>query len=246
MSVPIALTTYVADKTRLGYFLDTIASLEASDANLDAMHIYDDHSPLEEKQAVLKSLPYPYHEREERLGTYVNTRLAISDLFERYPKDDLVVMLQDDIEVSRSWLAAGMETMRLAVDEQKRMGILSLFHFRAHPQATRYGPKGRQYRIMDSGHVGAVGWVVNRMFWEAFISEYEIANQELLLARNDRGKKHDRAHLVDWKITRCAHIMKWKIGFTEKSLLQHRGKKSSLHNMDMEFTKSPFYVGVEV
>lgn len=234
MPVPICITTYIEDKIRRDYLCRLVGALFESTADLSEAVVYDDASPAE-----VPDLPFPVVRRDVRLGTYSNTRMAIEDAFQRCPSSEYVLTLQDDTLPSRHWAENALATAK----QIERLGILSLYHYKDYTADGVRGDPPHQYRVLRNSHPGAVAWCVARPFWNALNERYPMNDQEKLLCINDRAKWHDRVHLVDWKLCRCAHMMEYAVAYTERSLVQHMGDHSSLSNRNMAYTRSGNFVG---
>lgn len=237
--LPIAMTTYTAnnDSVRLNYFENSIKSLEGSNADLSKLCIFDDCSENENKKKVLKQLSEKYTiiNNDHTVGTYVNTRLAVDYLYDNY-ESKYLISIQDDIQVNKYWIDRAVQIADKIIKETDKFGILSLFQFRMHTK--------NLYGEMETGHPGAVCWLIGRAWWREFRDKYPMNHGELMLSINDRMDRRSRVHLADYKICHCLHLMKWKLYFLGKSLVQHMGCHSSLSKRNMTFTQSKNFVGI--
>lgn len=228
MSYPIAMTTY----ERPEYFGATLKNMKENGTDLSHLHIFDDCSEDPLKKLLLEQAKKDYkevHINERRLGTYLNTWQAIDRIYTLYP-DDFLAYCQDDINVVPGWIFQGQEIFRKALSAGHKLAILSLFHWQGDSEA--------EYYILSHGHKGAVAWIINRVFWEEFRKTFAPREQELLLDVNARTDVRSNSHICDYKICHCAHLMKWVIGYTGKSYVDHVGDRSTLTKRSMNYTRA--------
>jgi glycosyltransferase involved in cell wall biosynthesis len=223
----VVMTTY----ERPGMLTKTLESLRKTyDGD---MVIFDDCSREGEKINELAGTDEEIVVRPHRMGTYVNTRLAIREGFERC-NDDAIVYCQDDVRFADNWYELGLECFYDCSQNVYRMGILSLYNFRFPP-----GPG--LGRVLEHGHPGAVCWVVDRQAWEKLEDQYELCKWELEESVEKREKKRGRCHMCDWVICTLLRELGCKIAYTSVSYVQHVGDHSTLCKRNMRFTRSPFF-----
>ena len=257
MSLPIAMTTY----ERPFYFQQSIESLEKSNADLDDFTIFDDCSKDKKKVELLNNIDYPVYIDNKNRGTVITTIRAIEHMYHSCCCEYLV-LLQDDIVVSRSWLERGIEIFHNIQKKNFRIAFFSLYN--------RDRRCDEKYYIYKQGHPGLVAWLINRDWWKAYraiyplndyILEYYKNNDRLLTCRcrkkwsfdesficpdcgKDYSKEHRVRNVVDYKLSLRIYDMKWRIAKVGKSLVQHVGDKSSLlKGKDMTYCRSKNFVG---
>ncbi len=241
MAIPIILTTY----NRLEYFKGCIESLEKSDCDLSALHIFDDCSTDKAKIAYLTeiSAKYMVHKRTENVGTMYNTVCAIDFCHAHYTTD--IVFLQDDIILSKSWMKRGFEIYHHII-KKNRIPWLCLYNRDNHSE--------EKYYIMKTGHAGGVAWIINRDWWSHYRKFFKLDDMGLEALKKDGTpaeilkklkNQHKVRNLVDYKLAHRAHIHGWHLAKVGKSLVQHIGDESSMiHGRDMSEHRSKNFVGV--
>lgn len=257
MHLPIALTTY----ERPFYFEQTMNSLERSTANLDNFAIFDDCSRDKKKKKLLRNTPHAVYIETENKGTVLTTIRAIEHMYNN-SDCEYMVLLQDDILLSKSWLDRGIEIFKNIQDKNFRISYLSLYN--------RDRRCDKKYYIYRQGHPGLVGWIINRQWWKLYreiyplndyVLEFFKGNDRLFKCRcgemcsiekglicskcgKDYSKEHRIRNVVDYKLSLRVYVMKWQIAKVGKSLIQHVGDKSSmLKGKDMTYCRSKNFVG---
>ena len=235
MSIGIAMTTY----ERPDYFQRALNSLEKSDVNLDNFVIFDDKSKNKDKINILKKLPYDVHINKENLGTTLNTIHAIDYLYKKFdPK--YLILLQDDILFSKSWLKKGIE-----IFEKIKLRYFNIAYFCLYNRDIR---DEEEYYIHKYGHPGLVAWIIDRKWWELYRERYSLDDYMVEFFKgNNAREKHHKLNVVDYKLTLRIYGMRWNVAKVGKSLIQHIGDKSSLlGGKDMTFCRSRNFVGENV
>lgn len=235
MSLPISMTTY----NRPFNFGQSIDSLERSNAELDNFVIFDDCSKDPEKVKLLNNTDYPVYIDTKNRGTVITTVRAIEHMYHNCCCDYLI-LLQDDILLSKSWLERGVEIFENVQKKNHRIAFLSLYN--------RDRACDEKYYIMRQGHPGLVAWIINRKWWETYRSIYPLNDYILEFYKgNDKStdtKEHRVRNVVDYKLSLRTYEMKWQIAKVGKSLVQHVGDVSSmLKGKDMTYCRSKNFVG---
>lgn len=246
MTYPIFITTSDPEKEQFNekrymYFVQTINSLEKTNADLSKLHVFDDHSLYIPKLRFLlaKGWQYKVYYRPENLGTTLNTIYAINYMYNTYPESEYIIFLQDDVIFSKNWLENGINIFRKIdndVDyEIGGIGILCLFN--------RVWNVNEKYKLFMMGHPGGVAWIIKRKFWRNYLENFKI-NDDMgqLLPRNEMAK-HKKRNLIDYKLCTRAHTIGWDCAIVGKSLVQHIGDRSSLGNRDMTQHRSKSFIG---
>lgn len=246
MAYPIFITTSDPEKEefnekRYSYFVETINSLEKTNADLSELHIFDDcskHIP-KLKFLVTKVAQYKVYCRPENLGPTLNTIGAINYMYDTYPDSKYLIFLQDDVIFSKNWLNDGIkifEKIDHDVDyKQGGIGILCLFN--------RIWNVNAKYRLFLNGHPGGVAWIIKRKFWTDYLKNYDLSDDMGQMLPKNEAAKHKKRNLIDYKLCTRAHEIDWDCAIVGKSLVQHIGDRSSLGNRDMTQHRSKSFVG---
>lgn len=237
--IPIMMTTY----NRPEYFQATIEALEKTNAKLDWFEIFDDCSTNKKQIEYLESLSkkYTIHKQEKNQGTVLNTIPNIEYMFNKYDSDYLVV-LQDDLLFSRSWLERGISIFEQIKEKYFNVAYLSLFN--------RDSKCEEKYYIMKCGHPGGVAIIIDKMFWIHYKKEYKLDDYGVDLLNNAyHNVNHKVRNLVDYKMALRAVNIGWTLARVGKSLIAHVGDESSMINVsnreDIRMDCMRNFVGVE-
>lgn len=231
MSYPIAITTY----NRPGYFASTLNSLEKSNADLSNLTIFDDCSTDKKQIDLLNNCGYKVIQSEENKGTTLNTTKAIEYMYNAYDSH-YMILLQDDIQVSKSWLERGVESFDKIRKKRFNVAYMSLFN--------RDKVSDKDYYIMNCGHPGAVGWIIDWRFWNIYKTNYDNDYMVEFFGNNDKKNSHHVKNVVDYKLTLRIYKMGWVVAKVGKSLIQHIGDKSTMADgKDMTYCRTKNFVG---
>lgn len=261
ISYPIFITTSDPELEKYNderyiYFVKTINSLEATTANLENLFVFDDNSQYLPKLKFLltKSWHYYIKYRPENLGPTLNTIYAIDYIYKNNKDSEYIIFLQDDVVFSKTWLDTGINIFKQidsdiknntgfytqieSYSQIRKIGILCLYN--------RVGESKEVYYLFPTGHPGGVAWIIKTAFWKDYKNRYGINDcADQLLPRNERNDraKHNKRHLVDYKLCHRAHSLGWDVAKVGKSLVQHIGDRSSLGDRDMTEHRSKNFVG---
>ena len=227
MAIPIILTTY----ERPEYFSSTLASMLKSNACLDDLYIFDDCSRNKTKKELLEVAKTTFNViiRNENKGTVINSVTAIDHVYEK-SDSKYIVYVQDDVIFSKTWLETGLKKLQQISEKQFKIAYISLYNRDQEKTKTR---------IM-TGHPGGVCWIINRDFWTWYRATYKNRDTDYMVKNNNANSTK---HIFDYKLQLRIRESAWRIACVGKSLVQHIGDKSSLHNNCMAYCRVNNFVG---
>lgn len=243
MEIPIMMTTF----ERPEYFKQSIESLKKSNADFSDFYIFDDCSVSKEKEKLWYShfCKGNYCENKMNVGTVLNTIPNIGLLFNRHVVSNIVILLQDDILVSKSWLDKAIKISEDIMRSENKIAFLSLYN-----RINRKGSE-KDYYVLGSGHPGFVACVFFREFWEEYRSIYDLNDycmtirysEKSIIGENNMQRPHYIRNYVDYKMSHRIYDMGYKIAVCNESLVQHVGDKSTLGCADMSFCRATNFIG---
>jgi hypothetical protein len=231
--IPVIITTF----NRAAYFKRMWDSLQQSECKDNLIFVYDDCSFEPGKKSVL---PVDTVVRECTLGTTLNTMTAIHDVFTSLKDCKFLLVLQDDIIVSKNFLSSALKIWDKICEPN--IAMLSLFN-RAPIKTIQMCYKyTNDYFILKLGHAGGVACLFAYDFLECYFQNFPNVETDYLTENTIEYKKK---HEVDYKLALRIHAMSFDIAVCQQSLVQHLGDQSSLHSRDMTFCRSKNFVGAQ-
>jgi len=230
---PIAITTY----NRYKYLTDTLSSLESTIENTNNVFLFDDCSNKKEHIDLLVKLEskYKVFRNAENMGTVLNTVKAIEYMYNNFDTEYMIIT-QDDVLYSKIWFTRGIELLKNINIDNKNIAYLCLFNKDKKCE--------EKYYIMECGHPGLITWIINRKFWKEYRKKHDLTDYMTdNIKQNEKSQVYKIKNIVDYKLSLRIYKMGWFVAKVGRSLVQHVGDISSLHNTDMSIHRSPNFVG---
>jgi glycosyltransferase involved in cell wall biosynthesis len=211
---------------RAAYFKGTIASLnETISIDKKKLYVFDDGSTEPEHEEIIERLKKDIIVVEfgRCHKPFKATKKAIEYMYVNNPKDNEIILCQDDIRFSKQWYFNAICAIEAMYKAGLDWGILSLYNLRT--------PSIKPYTVIESGHAGGPCMIISRAMWTEYRKDNTI----------DDGRECNLADFLIAHWCQTYEPRQFAVAVTGRSFVQHIGIHSTLSDKDMTKCISPYF-----